>query len=135
MKHLLETFGIADKVIMDLRYIPLNEIGALMELATAVVYPYRSSTQSGSLQVAYTFGKPVIATAVGGLPEVVEDGKSGFLVQPHSITDLAEKISSVMNDPSLAAEMGRYARHLSVTRFNWDSIALQMLGQYKDMRS
>lgn len=135
MKHLLETFGIADKVIMDLRYIPLNEIGALMELATAVVYPYRSSTQSGSLQVAYTFGKPVIATAVGGLPEVVEDGKSGFLVQPHSITDLAEKISSVMNDPSLAAEMGRYAHHLSVTRFNWDSIASQMLGQYKDMRS
>lgn len=133
IKHLLNDFGIADKVILDLRYVPLNEIGALMDLATVVVYPYRSSTQSGSLQAAYTFGKPVIATAVGGLPEVVDDGKSGFLVQPHSATDLAEKISLVINDPTLAAEMGRYARHLSVTRFNWDSIAVQMLDQYKDL--
>ena len=135
IKHLLDTFGIADKVILDLRYIPLDEIGALMDLATAVVYPYRSSTQSGSLQVAYTFGKPVIATAVGGLPEVVEDGKSGFLVHPNSAMDLAEKISVIMNNPLLAEEMGKYAHHLSVTRFNWDAIAEQMLNQYKDLRS
>ncbi len=131
IKNLLDTFGIADKVVMDLRYIPLNEIGALMELATAVVYPYRSSTQSGSLQVAYTFGKPVIATAVGGLPEVVEDGKSGFIVHPYSAVDLAEKISIVINNPLLAAEMGTYARNLSITRFNWNSIARQMLDEYE----
>lgn len=133
IKSLLNSFGIVEKVILDLRYIPLNEIGALMELATAVVYPYRSSTQSGSLQVSYTFGKPVIATAVGGLPEVVEDGKSGFLVQPQSAEDLAEKISVIMNDPLLAAKMGIYARQLSLSRFNWDSIALQMLDQYKGL--
>ena len=131
LNQLLETFGIADKVVMDLRYIPLNEIGALMELATTVVYPYRSSTQSGSLQVAYTFGKSVIATAVGGLPEVVDDGKSGFLVPPNSVVDLAEKIAAVINDPLLAAEMGKYARNLSVTRFNWNSIARQMLDEYE----
>lgn len=131
IKHLLDTFEIADKVVLDLRYIPLNEIGALMELATAVVYPYRSSTQSGSLQVAYTFGKPVIATAVGGLPEVVDDEKSGFLVRPHSVVDLAEKISKIMINPSRAAEMGKYARNLSVTRFSWDSIARQIMDEYE----
>lgn len=101
-----------------------------MELATVVVYPYHSSTQSGSLQTAYTFGKPVIATMVGGLPEVVEDGKSGFLVPAHSPNDLAEKISIFVNDRALAEEMGRYARRLSTTRFNWNAIAQEILTIY-----
>jgi glycosyltransferase involved in cell wall biosynthesis len=125
--------GIGDKVTMDLRYIPLEEVGALMNLATVVVYPYHSSTQSGSLQVAYTFGKPVIATAVGGLPEAVEDGRSGFLVPPQSPRLMAEKISLLVNDPLLAQELGRYARHLSDTRFAWDTIARQMLAIYKTL--
>jgi glycosyltransferase involved in cell wall biosynthesis len=125
--------GIGDKVTMDLRYVPLEEVGALMNLATVVVYPYHSSTQSGSLQVAYTFGKPVIATSVGGLPEAVEDGRSGFLVPPQSPRPMAEKISLLVNDPLLAQEMGRYARHLSDTRFAWDTIARQMLAVYKTL--
>ena len=72
--------GLTEHVYLDMRYIPLEEVGALMGLATVAVYPYRSSTQSGALQVAYTFGRPVVATKVGGLPEAVEPGRSGFLV-------------------------------------------------------
>jgi glycosyltransferase involved in cell wall biosynthesis len=133
IKARLSELKISDNVIMDLRYIPLDEIGAIMEMATVVVYPYLSSTQSGALQTAYSFGRPVIATAVGGLPEVVEDGKSGFLVPVHSPEKMAEKIFTMLNDRSLATEMGSYARKLSVTRFSWNSIAGQMLAQYKDV--
>lgn len=129
----IEALGIGSRIILDLRYVPLEEVGALMDLATVVVYPYRSSTQSGSLQVAYTFGRPVIATAVGGLPEVVEDGRSGFLVPGASPWQLAEKISLLINDPALAGEMGRYARQLSNTRFAWDTVARQMLDVYKTL--
>lgn len=130
LRSLVDGLGVSNKVVLDLRYLPLEEIGALMELATVVVYPYHSSTQSGSLQTAYTFGKPVIATMVGGLPEVVEDGKSGFLVPAHSPNDLAEKISIFVNDRALAEEMGRYARRLSTTRFNWNAIAQEILTIY-----
>lgn len=130
LRSLVDGLGVSNKVVLDLRYLPLEEIGALMELATVVVYPYHSSTQSGSLQTAYTFGKPVIATMVGGLPEVVEDGKSGFLVPAHSPNDLAEKISIFVNDRALAEEMGRYARRLSSTRFNWNAIAQEILTIY-----
>ena len=127
--------GISDKVIMDLRYIPLDEIGALMDLARVVVYPYRSSTQSGSLQVAYTFGRPVVASAVGGLPEVVDEGKSGFLTPPQSPRDLADKILILFENPKLTEEMGEYARHLSNTKFSWQTVASQMSDAYKSVFS
>lgn len=120
-------------VTLDTRYIPVEEIGVLMGLATVVVYPYRSSTQSGALQVAYTFARPVIATAIGGLPEAVEDGKNGFLVSSQSPQDLAEKITLLVNDPTLAKKMGEYARHLSETRFSWDEIAKQVLAVYHQL--
>lgn len=125
--------GIEDRVFFDTRYIPLDEIGVLMELATVVVYPYRSSTQSGALQAAYTFGRPVIATNVGGLPEAVEDGKSGFLVPAESPKDLAEKIVLLVNNPDLVNEMGAYAKYLSETRFGWSTIARNILNVYKEL--
>ena len=116
-----------------LKYIALGELGELMDLATVVVYPYRSSTQSGALQVAYTFGRPVIATAVGGLPEAVEDGRNGYLVPPGSPSALAEKISVLLENPSIATRMGEYARHLSQTRFSWDAVATQIRDVYEDL--
>lgn len=118
--------GIEANVVFDARYIPLDEIRPLMELASVVVYPYRSGTQSGALQTAYTFGKPVIATTVGGLPEAVEDGKNGFLVPPRSPYALAEKIIALLENPALAEEMGRYSRHLADTRFSWRTVAAKM---------
>jgi glycosyltransferase involved in cell wall biosynthesis len=133
LQQLAETLGIAARVTFDLRYIPTDTVGPLMELATAVVYPYRSSTQSGALQVAYTFGRPVVATAVGGLPEVVEDGRSGFLVPPRQPQALADALRRLIDNPILAAEMGAYARHLSETRFAWRPIARRVLDVYESL--
>lgn len=129
----IQFYGLTDKVIFDTRYLPLNEIKPLMSLATVVVYPYRSSTQSGALQAAYIFGKPVVATAVGGLPEAVEDGRSGFLVPPESPHNLAEKIVVMVNNPALTAQMGNYARQLSETRFSWQTIAKHITLVYANL--
>jgi glycosyltransferase involved in cell wall biosynthesis len=129
----IRTRGVSNDVILDTRYIPFNQLCPLMEIATVVVFPYLSSTQSGALQVAYTFGKPVIATAVGGLPEAVEEGKSGFLVPIHSPVALAEKIITFVKDPALAAEMGQQARQLAETRFSWQTVAMQMLPVFEHL--
>lgn len=129
----IAALSIADRIILDTRYIPLEEISPLMQLASVVVYPYLSSTQSGALQVAYTFGKPVIATLVGGLPEAVEEGKSGFLVTVHSPEEISEKIVILINDPQLATRMGQYAQYLSETRFSWDVIAREVLRVYDQL--
>jgi glycosyltransferase involved in cell wall biosynthesis len=130
LKFLAKSLKILDRLVLDLRYIPLSEISTLMELANVVVYPYHTSTQSGALQVAYTFGKPVIATKVGGLPEVIEDGKSGFLISPHAPHEIAEKLSFIIQHPEEAKKMGEYANYLSKTRFSWDIVASKILDAY-----
>ena len=130
LREQIDSLGLAEHVVLDTRYIPLEEVGALMGLATVAVYPYRSSTQSGALQVAYTFGRPVVATKVGGLPEAVEHGRSGFLVLPESPAELAQGILKLVNNRALANIMGEFARHLSETRFSWKAVAQQIAEVY-----
>jgi glycosyltransferase involved in cell wall biosynthesis len=124
---------LTEHTALDPRYIPLEDVGGLMGLATVAVYPYRSSTQSGALQVAYTFGRPVVATATGGLPEAVEQGRSGFLVPANSPPELAEGILKLVNNAELARAMGEYARHLSETRFSWKTVARQINKVYDQL--
>ncbi|MDP1713481.1 MAG: glycosyltransferase family 4 protein [Anaerolineales bacterium] len=136
MNELLErskTLGISDQIIFDAHYISLEEIRPLMGIALVVVFPYRSGTQSGALQTAYTFGRPVIATAVGGIPDVVDDGKSGYLVPAQSPRELADKIAVLVNNPNLANKMGKYARYLSTTRFSWQLIARRIKMNYEGL--
>jgi glycosyltransferase involved in cell wall biosynthesis len=130
LKQKIADLDLTEHVVLDTRYIPLEEVGALIRLATVAVYPYLSSTQSGALQVAYTFGRPVVATIVGGLPEAVEHGRSGFLVPPESPSALAQGILKLVNNRELTKVMGEYARHLSETRFSWRSVARQMIQVY-----
>lgn len=122
--------GATADVIFDMRYLPVAEVGPLMEMAAVVAYPYHSSSQSGALQVAYSFGRPVVATRVGGLPDAVEEARSGLLVPPHQPQALAAALLRLLQDPALAAQMGAYARHLSQTRFAWSPIAAHILAAY-----
>jgi glycosyltransferase involved in cell wall biosynthesis len=122
-----------ERIIFDTRYIPLEEVAPLMRLADVVVFPYQSSTQSGSLQIAYSFGRPVVATNVGGLVETVEEGKTGFLVPPDDPNLMAERVLSILNDPRLAAEMGQYSKLVSETRFSWKIVAQTVGGVYRSL--
>jgi len=133
LRRLAEDLGILDKIIFDLGYIPNEAVGPLLELATVVAFPYLNSTQSASLQTAYAFGRPVVATRVGGLPEVVENGRSGLLVPPRNPTALAEALLTMVQKPELAAEMGAYGRQLAETRFAWPPIARRILGVYQQL--
>jgi glycosyltransferase involved in cell wall biosynthesis len=78
-------------VIID-QYVKNEEIPVYFCSADVVVLPYVSATQSGIVQIAFGFHKPVITTNVGGLPEAVEDGKTGFIVKPKSPEQLAEAV-------------------------------------------
>ncbi len=127
-----ENLGIKDKIIFDIRYIPNEDVKNLMDIATIVIYPYLSSTQSGALQVAYTFGKPIIVSNIGGLPEVVENGKSGVLVPPNDASSLATAISMLLDDPQKLKNIGARGKELSQTRFSWKKIGKEILSELKD---
>lgn len=133
LNQLAVKLGINNSTIFDSRYIPIEDVASLMKMASVVVYPYLNSTQSGSLQVAYTFGRPVIATNVGGLPDAVEDGRSGFLVNPGEPEQLANGIIKFINNPDLTDKMGAYAKYLSETRFSWNTVAEIILNVYRNI--
>lgn len=81
--------GIADKLILKTDFIPDNEVRNYFCAADLVVQPYKHATQSGVTQICYHFDRPMLVTNVGGLPEMVPDGKVGYVVEPEpkSIAD------------------------------------------------
>lgn len=131
----VERLGVRDDVRLDARYVPFEEVGPLLELATVVVYPYRTSTESGAVQLACAFGRPIVATATEALRDVVEDGSSGFLVEPGDPKALAAAISRIVGDARLAAEMGQRARRLSETRYTWSALAERILSATEGVRA
>jgi glycosyltransferase involved in cell wall biosynthesis len=88
----IKELNIGKNVLVIDEFVPNEEVGLYYSAADLVVLPYNSATQSGILNIAYGFKKPVVVTNVGGLPELVEDGKTGFIVEPHNPLALAEGI-------------------------------------------
>ena len=115
------------------RYIHNVELARLFQQAAMVVCPYRDATQSGVVLTAYGFDRPVIATEVGGLPEYVKDGFSGYIVPPGNAQALAERIVTLLQNPSLRAQMRVNIRHLATTSLSWSSIADQTLEVYQEV--
>ncbi len=134
LRELVERTGVAASVEIDARYQPMAQVGNLMRQATVVVLPYRSAAASGVLQVAYAFGVPVIATAVGTLTEDVEPGQTGLLVEPGDIAGLARALVKMLSDPNEARRMGAAARRTS-DRFGWEPIATSILADYRELAS
>jgi len=90
--EIIRNKGIADCVAVVDCYIPDNEVEKYFAASNLVVLPYESATQSGIVQIAFGFEKPVIVTDVGGLPDVVEDGKTGYVVESKSPEALVEAV-------------------------------------------
>ena len=117
------------------RYIPNKEVPRLFRDATVVVLPYISATQTGIIPLAYSFGKPVIATRVGAIPEIVEDGKTGFLIEPCNEKALATAIVSLVSDNNLLKEMSENALRYCKKNLSWDSIAKKTIKVYSEIIS
>jgi len=109
-----------------------DESADLFRRASVVVLPYIEASQSGVLAFAYTFGKPVVVTTVGSLPEVVDQGETGMVVPPRDEAALAEAIVSVLGDRERRREMGRKAYQKATTELSWDTIAQQTLAVYEE---
>ncbi|HHH52594.1 MAG TPA: glycosyltransferase, partial [Bacteroidetes bacterium] len=77
---LIKKLGIESSLILKTEFISNNEVKYYFSAADLIVQPYKSATQSGISQLAYHFEKPMVVTNVGGLPEIVENGKSGYVV-------------------------------------------------------
>jgi alpha-maltose-1-phosphate synthase len=97
------------------RYVPVSELLGLAAIE------------------AMASGTPVVASRIGGLPEVVSDGETGFLVEPGNVADLRGRIAEVLADRRLADRLGRAAREMVLDRFTWDRVAERCMRAYADL--
>lgn len=81
--------GLQGRIVWHTDFIPDDQVRVYFSAADLIVQPYKTATQSGVTQVAYHFDKPMLVTRVGGLAEIVPDGKVGYVteVDPHAIAD------------------------------------------------
>jgi len=94
----IETLGIKDHVKVVQKFVPNEDVGRYYSVADIVILPYLSGTQSGVLNIAYGFGKPVIVTNVGGLAEDVIDNNTGYIIEPNSPSEIVNSVRKFFNE-------------------------------------
>jgi glycosyltransferase involved in cell wall biosynthesis len=95
-----------DHFIVHNEYVSDEKRAELFRRAAVVVLPYIEASQSFIISIAYRFGKPVVATTVGGLPEMVDHGRTGFLVPPRDPESLATAIVDLMRNDEMRQRFG-----------------------------
>ena len=95
----IQALDLENQVVIVDDYIPNEDVGDYFCAADLVVQPYTSGTGSGVVQTAFAFNKPVIATRVGCLPEVIDHGRTGFLVEPESAEEISRAVVNYLNLP------------------------------------
>jgi len=100
-----------------------EEVAAVFSQASIVILPYTAASQSGVIPIAASFGLPVIATRVGGIPEQIEHEITGLLVNPGSVAELIAAIQRLLENPQLAHQLGKNLLRDYQENKNWSRIA------------
>ncbi len=119
--------GIENNIELVEGYIPDKEVERYFAAADLVVLPYISATQSGIIQIAYGFEKPVLVTDVGGLPDVVRDGETGYVVKSASASAIAEGVIRFFRS-GLQVNWTENIRKLS-DDFSWETMVERIEGK------
>lgn len=126
--NLIAELGINDSITLHAQYIPSGNVRYYFSAADLVVQPYRSATQSGISQLAYHFEKPMVVTNVGGLPEIVDHGHSGYVVpaEEQSIAGaIVDFFTEHRSTPFIAAVREAKAR------FSWSAMSKALWDLYQ----
>jgi glycosyltransferase involved in cell wall biosynthesis len=118
--------------IIHNRYIENEEMAGFVNGTKIVVCPYTDATQSGVVMTSFAFGKPVIASAVGGFLDVIEDGKTGIFVPPADADRLGKAISELLSDSKKLEQMTENVERVCESgSLSWDSIKEDALKVYE----
>jgi glycosyltransferase involved in cell wall biosynthesis len=131
LKKLAHDLGIEQRIVWKLGYIREEEVPELFRSATVVALPYRAIDQSGVLMTALAFGKAIVASRTGGLPEVIRDGVHGLLVTPGNAQQLAQALQDLLANPARRQAMEQASRHLAKTELSWTTSAQKTIEVYE----
>ena len=124
--------GAADIIRFEDGFVPEERVEDHFLAADLVVLPYVSATQSGIVQIAYNYDRPVVTTDVGGLPEVVLEGETGFLVPPGDADALADAVIRFFDEDRAADFAAAVAREKA--KYSWASMVTTLEDLIGDIR-
>jgi glycosyltransferase involved in cell wall biosynthesis len=128
---LARSLGVSDRIVFVDRYVANEEVGVFFAAADLVMLPYITATQSAIAQVAVAFDRPMIATRVGGLPEVITEGRTGFLVPPSDPGAMADAVARFFEEGW--GERMAPCFEEEKKRFSWASLAGEIGDLYSSL--
>jgi D-inositol-3-phosphate glycosyltransferase len=128
-KDLIKKNDLGNDIILFDHFIKDSEVPLFFSIADLVIQPYKSATQSGVTQIAFYFEKPMLVTDVGGLKEIIPDGKCGYVVKPDTIS-ISEAIIDFFDNRRL--EQFTEGVKSEKEKFSWDKMTGAILEVYKN---
>ncbi|MFL5934773.1 MAG: glycosyltransferase, partial [Gaiellaceae bacterium] len=120
------------RVPAALGFVPHHELPPLFERAAVVAVPSHREGFGVACAEAMAHGRPVVASAVGGLLDLVVDGETGVLVRPRDVPALRAALERVLGDPELRRRMGEAGRRRVQERFSWPAVTDATIQAYED---
>jgi glycosyltransferase involved in cell wall biosynthesis len=129
-----EKVGVKDNLVFT-GYYPDKKLPKLYQAADVFAFSTFYEHHPFAVLEALSTGLPVVTTRVGGIPETIENGKNGFLVQPFNPAQFADKILYLLDHPAKAQEMGVLARKTILERFDWRIVVKDAIKVYDETLS
>ncbi len=120
-----------ERVTLRREYIADEQVPALFAAARCVVLPYRQASQSGVGSLAKRYGRPLVVSEVGGLPELVADG-SGLAVASEDPSALAGSVTQLLRDDELCSRFAEGARRSAASGSDWGTVGAATLAAYRE---
>ena len=124
---LIERLGLQNSVVMHEGFVADNDVRYYFSAVDSLLLPYRTATQSGVTQIAYNFSVPMLVTHVGGLPEIVPDGRVGVVCEP-SVEGIVEGLKRLYAEDELYCLKANFAE--ARKRFSWATMCDKLLEVY-----
>jgi glycosyltransferase involved in cell wall biosynthesis len=122
---------LGERVVLHEGFVKDEDVCNYFSVADALVLPYRTATQSGVTQIAYNFSVPMVVTRVGGLPEIVADGKVGFVCEP-TVDGIADAIERLYSRDMLAHFAENFPEERK--RFSWATMCDKLIEVYNQTK-
>jgi glycosyltransferase involved in cell wall biosynthesis len=129
-RTLARELGVEDHIIWHLDYATDQQMGLFFSAADVALFPYQWIYQSGALLMAMSFGRPVIATAVGSNADTIEHEVNGLLVPLDDPDKMADAILTLLDDPAAASALGQRANEHVSDQLSWKRFAARLLAFY-----
>ncbi len=129
----IHELNLVSRVVLDLRYIPFGEFPKYFMASDLVAFPYRRISQSGVLQLAYAYGRPVAVTNVGGVAEAVAEDRTGAIATTADQKGFSSAMRRVLADQEEATRMGDRGRLLAETKYSWNVIVKRIAQVYQSV--